>query len=93
MKKKQQLLKCGARIYPKHVQIIRRAAKRLKISEADKPTSIPKHPYRKPNDTRDDEADPNCTKCGGRGWVHNGRTRFPLTDTCDCKIRRSNKKA
>jgi hypothetical protein len=35
MKKKQQLLKCGARIYPKHVQIIRRAAKRLKISEAE----------------------------------------------------------
>ena len=33
--KKQQLLKCGARITRKHVSIIRRAAKRLKVSEAE----------------------------------------------------------
>ena len=34
-KKKQPLLKCGARVYPKHAQIIRRVAKRLKLSEAE----------------------------------------------------------
>jgi hypothetical protein len=35
MKKKQQLFKCGARITRKQVLIIRRAAKRLKVSESE----------------------------------------------------------
>jgi hypothetical protein len=52
-----------------------------------KPTSITKRPYHKPNERWDGEPDPNCTKCGGRGWLHNGRKRFPLTDTCECKKR------
>jgi hypothetical protein len=33
--KKQTLFKCGARITRKHVKIIHRVAKRLKISEAE----------------------------------------------------------
>jgi hypothetical protein len=35
MKKKQPLFKCGARLYKKHVSIIRRVATRLKVSEAE----------------------------------------------------------
>jgi len=37
---------------------------------------------------------PNCNWCYGFGWYYlRGAKRFPMTETCRCKIDSSNKQA